>query len=348
MIPVLRQIAQSALNGVLPYPDLPRRIRVRRRAFKFVTCKRWPGDAATGDDAAQLALLRLLWLQRLIRRAVRARRTEEAALLARSTVDTCITGLYCLHSETAVGALTAANNSAARRVLGYFAKADLLSQEAIDAGARAMGDLGPNPNLKKWAEWLEKEKDLDIAANLYVAYYVPLSHFFAHASAFALMRHVRADDTLRKRPAFPWSRRSAARLGDGCAGLMAAAIAGKRAEPTGLLVKYAEAHFSRMLTPAFTMASKGLLRSFDWRKTPSALKTIRDIRQYTGGPGLRDTPAQREATVRGGFTKAMGSLGLDAEEKMFRPALDEFVAQVLADMHSRAGSPSPGTGADGS
>lgn len=73
---------------------------MRHQAFRLITCKRWPGDNAKGSEAAQLALLRLLYLQQLIRRAVRARRTEEAALLARSTVDACIVGLYCLHSGT--------------------------------------------------------------------------------------------------------------------------------------------------------------------------------------------------------------------------------------------------------
>jgi hypothetical protein len=114
------KLVWAGVRGLLPYPDLPRRFRMRRAAFKLITCKRWPGEDATGDDAAQLAVLRLLWLQRRIRRAVRSRRGEEAALLARSAVDACIIGLYCLHSGTAVADLSAANNSAAGRVMGYL------------------------------------------------------------------------------------------------------------------------------------------------------------------------------------------------------------------------------------
>ena len=79
---------RPAIIGMLPYPDLPRRIRMRRRAFRLVTCTPWPGDDATGDDAAQLALLRLLWLQKRVRRAVRMRRGDEAALLARASLET--------------------------------------------------------------------------------------------------------------------------------------------------------------------------------------------------------------------------------------------------------------------
>jgi hypothetical protein len=130
---VLREVAKliwAAVRGLLPYPDLRRRISTRRSAFNLITCKRWPGDDATGDDAAQLALLRLLWLQRLVRRAGRARRDEEAALLARSAVDACIIGLYCLHSGTAVAALPAANNRAARRIAGYLTDFGLMSESA--------------------------------------------------------------------------------------------------------------------------------------------------------------------------------------------------------------------------
>lgn len=188
-----------AVRGLLPYPDLRRRIRMRRAGFSLVTCKRWPGDDATGEEAAQLALLRLLWLQRLVRRAVRARRSEEAAHLARSAVDACIIGLYCLHWGTAVADLSAANNSAARRVARYVTEIGLMSEAAVDAAAQALGDQGRDPNLRQWAQWLEREKGLWIAPRLYTAYYVPLSHFFSHTNAFTLTRHVGPDDRLRRR-----------------------------------------------------------------------------------------------------------------------------------------------------
>jgi hypothetical protein len=37
------------MRVVLPYPDLPRRVWMRHRAFRLVTIKHWPGDDhATG------------------------------------------------------------------------------------------------------------------------------------------------------------------------------------------------------------------------------------------------------------------------------------------------------------
>jgi hypothetical protein len=79
--------------AVLPVPDLMTRIRIRRTAGRLATCDPWPGMAATGLDAAELALLRVLWLQRQTRRAVRSRQPEAAVMLARVTIETTITGL---------------------------------------------------------------------------------------------------------------------------------------------------------------------------------------------------------------------------------------------------------------
>jgi hypothetical protein len=53
MLSDARKFAWAGVRGLLPYPDLPRRIRMRRTAFKLITCKRWPGDDATGNDAAR-------------------------------------------------------------------------------------------------------------------------------------------------------------------------------------------------------------------------------------------------------------------------------------------------------
>jgi hypothetical protein len=323
------KLAWAGVRGLLPYPDLLRRIRMRRAAFKLVTCRKWPGDDATGVDAAQLALLRLLWLQRRVRRAVRSRRGEEAAYLARAVVDACVVGLYCLHSGTAVADLSAANNSAARRVLRYLADDDPIFQSAIDTAAGTLGEYGRDPSLGNWAKWLAKEKDLWIAPRLYTAYYVPLSHFYTHTNAFTLTRHVRPDDTLRRRPRSPWARRPPARLADGCAGLLAAAIAHKTDNPSAnFLDTYATAHLSRSLVPAFTLAARGWRNSVRWRKIPAALRAVRALNRYLDGPARADAPVQQEARIREGFTAALGVLGLDQDE-MFRVAIDEFVALVL-------------------
>ena len=269
-----RKVVWRYLRGKLPYPDLPRRSRTRRRAVKLITCKQWPGEDATGMDAAQLALLRVLHLQHLTRSAASERRDEDAALLALASIETCIVGLYCLHSGDAIADLSAANYGSGGQNRSYLSDANLGSAEAINGAVAALGALGPDLKVRDLALWLEREQELIQAATLYHHYYVPLSHLFSRAYAFALMRHVNPNGSLRRRPAFQWTRCSAARVADGCTGLLAANIAdvsGARPEP---FLRYATAHFDRALTPGFAFAASGALRAGPLRAVPAALTAL--------------------------------------------------------------------------
>jgi hypothetical protein len=301
MKPVLA-VSWQLLRGVLPYPDLWRRWRVDRRAHKLITCRLWPGDEATGMDAAQLALLRLLWLQRLTRNAVSMRRDEDAALLARASIETCIVGLYCVQSGDAIAHLSAPSYGAAGPV-PYLINADLGSRAAIDSAVVALGEIGPDLNIRDLALWLEREHGLVLATGLYHRYYVPLSHLFAHSYAFSLMRHVRPGGTLHRRPDFPWIRRSAARMADGCAAVLAASIADKAGVPSALFHRSATAHLDRLLTPALVFAVKGAFRSGPWREFPRKLQSIIEA-QRSAGPSGRGHDADRED---GGTADALAS-----------------------------------------
>jgi hypothetical protein len=99
-----------AILGMLPCPDVASRYRMRRAARRLVSLKTWPGMNAASADVAQLAMLRLLWLQRETRRAVRARHREAAVMLARASVETLLLGLYCLREKKAVDQLNAASS----------------------------------------------------------------------------------------------------------------------------------------------------------------------------------------------------------------------------------------------
>jgi hypothetical protein len=269
-----REIVWQYLRGALPYPDLLRRSRIRRGAGRLITCKRWPGADATGTDAAQLALLRLLYLQQLTRSAVVERRSEDAALLARAAIETVIVGLYCLHSGDAIAGLSATNYRPSGQAGSYRFDADLGTRETVNGAVTALGELGPDLKVRDLALWLEREQELVQAATLYHVYYVPLSHLFSRAYAFSLMRHVSPNGNLRRRPAFQWTRCSAARVADGCAGLLAANIAdvsGARTEP---FLRYATAHFHRALPPALTFAVKAARRAGPLRAFPAALTAL--------------------------------------------------------------------------
>lgn len=326
MKPVLA-VSWQLLRGVLPYPDLLRRWRVNRRAHKLITCRHWPGDDATGMEAAQLALLRLLWLRRLTRNAVGMRRDEDAVLLARACIETCIVGLYSVHSGDPIAHLSAPSYGAGGPV-PYLIDAGLGSQAAIDSAVLALGEVGPDLNIRDLALWLEREHGLVLATGLYQRYYVPLSHLFGHSYAFALMRHVRPDGSVHRRPAFPWVRRSAARMADGCTAVLAASIADKVGSPSALFHRSATAHLDRLLTPALVFAVKGAFQSGTWREFPDKLQSIIE--------------AQRPADLSGHDPGSeFGGAG-DALGGFFDPAASSAESGLFS--HNGAGEMGPAAG----
>lgn len=320
------------LRLLLPYPDVRRRRRVRSEAGKLVTCEPWPGDDAKGSDAAQLALRHLLYLQSETRRAVRWRHREAAALLARDAIETYIVGAYCLHSDDIVARLVAVDGKAARRAVAYLTETGLVSQAAIDDAAKSLPDPGPDLNLSELVTKLERDHSLKAPKLLYELYYRQLSHFFAHPSAYALMRHVGPDKMLRRRPQVPWSLRSAARLADTCTGLMAQAVAEASGRPADLFASYAEAHADRMVLPVVAAAVKDWRESAPWRRLPEALWALVAMRRYTHGGGAADSPAAREARVREGFAEVFATMGKGESAGLFQVGIDEAVSKIVAAM----------------
>jgi hypothetical protein len=178
MLSILRPIIWMSLRCLLPYPDRARRLRFRHAAYRLVTCEPWPGDDATGADAAQLALMHLLYLQRDAHRAVRWRQSEAAALLARSAVETCILGLYCLLSDDAPNALKARDGKAARSALTLFVAAGLVSQQVVDDAADRLS-AGPQlPDVYRMAQQIDATGASARTLILYRDFYAP--HVLTH------------------------------------------------------------------------------------------------------------------------------------------------------------------------
>jgi hypothetical protein len=331
-----RDIVWRYLRGALPYPDLLRRSRMRRAARRLITCKQWPGNDATGMDAAQLALLRLLYLQQLTRSAVTERRAEEAALLARASIETAIVGLYCLHSGDAIADLSAALCRPSGRACSYLIDARLRSPEAVDGAVAALGELGPELNVRDLALWLEREQELVQAATLYHSYYVPLSHLFSRSYAFALMRHINADGSLRRRPAFQWTRCSAARVADGCTGLLAANIADMSGAEPRLFLRYATTHFGRALPPGSTFAVKGAIRAGRLRAFPAALGAMAGtqagaaVPRHIEGEGQQEAAECAEYAEYGEFAGAYDDLAPDGRRTLLTMPIGDEDAGVLA------------------
>lgn len=136
------------LLGVLPCPDLASRYQMRRAARKLITLPAWPGMNATSADTAQLAVLRLLWLQRQTRRAVRGRHREAAIMLARTCVETLLLGLYCLREPDAVTQMHAANIKALGDAFAYFEDLDVVPTAVIRQCAANLGK--PRPAFSRY------------------------------------------------------------------------------------------------------------------------------------------------------------------------------------------------------
>lgn len=321
-------IARSAL----PYWDPARRRRVRRAARQLVECSPWPGDDATAMDVAQLALLRLLWLQRETRRAARWRQSEAVALLARTSIETCLTGMYCLYAVDPVRQLRGDNAKSLGRMLGYLISADGLTPEVVDEAVRSLaGSPGPYPTVKDMAVKVAAETGESFATDMYDRLYVPTSTFFVHACGLALLRHVDRDDTLLNRPRFPWTARSAVRTADACVGILASFIARRTRESEAAepFIEYANAHMQRSMTPLAMTGARGILRSVQWRRVPGGVRVLLDLRRYyASGQAASDQVDEREARTREGYEKLLDVVGIKASEPGMQAIIDHFV-QVI-------------------
>lgn len=294
-------IAALLLRCLLPYPDVARRIRLRRRAHKRINCEPWDDDNATGPQAAQLALLRLLWLQRRVHFAAWMRRSNECAVIGRLAAETYFTGMYLLHSGNAVSHFRSAANRAGERMLSYLAEDGVIPADALADALGSLGEQRPPTTIRQMVDWLATEKNLPIAKRIYSVYYEPISALFIHANAFTLTSHVRPGNTLSHRPAFAWSRRSAVRLTDGCTGLLAAAIADEQEEGAPFTT-YAHAHLDRLLTPAVTSAGSRALAAGLIRRLPATLARLLALRSYIGRTRGHTPEAERRDHVRAEIT----------------------------------------------
>ncbi|MHB8448887.1 MAG: hypothetical protein ACYDAQ_00205 [Mycobacteriales bacterium] len=303
-----------ALKATLPYPDLRRRRQIRKEARRLVTCEPWPGNDATPVQLAQLALIRALWLQRETRRA--ARHGEAAALLARSALEACYVGLYCLYSDDPLTAMRGGNARAMRRMLANYGYADIITGDVLAAMADEIGGSGKLPDTRTMAETIGKAlKGAPFPTNLYWRMHVPLSEFFVHANGLSLLRHVGAEGKLLDEPTYPWARRCAVRTADGCVGFLAAAIAHSEGHPSERLGKYADDHMARALAPLAVVSGKGLLRSFGLAKIARLAKGILDLRAYNiSGRADNETWESRVRFLRSWFEQYFAAAGEGVEE----------------------------------
>jgi hypothetical protein len=228
----------------------------------------------------------------------------------------------------AVKELIGSEHLAIRRVIAYLARDEgLFSREAILSAADAFGERGRDLKVKDVTEWLNRERAADSRTDVR-GYYSALSHFFPHSSGFALIRHVRTDGKLRRRPAFPWARRSAVRIG--CADVMAAHIADKTGVPTKGFLRYAADHLYATLTPTRVATSMRWVRAIGWRKLAGTLGAITVFGRYCEDLGLRGQPSGARGARPEAIWHLLSAVSPDVHDDAIRPVIDELISKVLA------------------
>jgi hypothetical protein len=327
-------LARLLLRSVLPYPDPLRRHRLRQAARGLATCTRWPGDDATPEDIAQLALLRLLWLQRQARKAGRWRQAEATALLARACIETCLAGLYCLYGDDQVEKMGGNNAKSFRRLMSYIADGDPISPTLVKEVAATFGTATDLPKLLDMANVVAAKTNESFATDAYHRLYIPLSTFFAHSSGPALLQHVKPDDHLDERPTRVWTIRSALHTSDACMARLALALAERKQIAGAPFVQYANAHMSRSIAPVFVMTGQSMIHSVRLSKIPGAYRSLIALRRYyDGGEAVRDAYPERKARTKAALDEALLILDSDVPKQQRDLILDHF-AEVLTQSKS--------------
>lgn len=339
-LPVWRRMlpfGRIVVLAVLPVPDPVTRVRIRHIARRLVTCDPWPGIAATGLDAAQLALQRVLWLQRQTRRAVRSRQPEAAVMLARVTIETTITAMYCLHEPGAVAQLQGESARSLPLLLQFVSDAGLMPASVVaECVSRLnLGTPAKGPSLEVMARHVDKSTGGGGAMGLYNRYYRPASTLTMHGGAAALLLHVTADDKLTRRPVRTWARRSPVRIADSCLGALTAAVAQRTGADYQRAMQYADKHGARALVPVAVMSSGGFRRALGPRQLLPALRRLKETANYIDSGRDTGNPAVRTATIRA----AMETMLLAGQPSVPQGSLDPFldyIADTIVKEHAAA------------
>jgi hypothetical protein len=323
-------IVAFVLRAVVPYPDPLRRRRIRRAARSLISGGPWPGDGAQPLDIVELSLLRLLWLQRATHRAARWRSPDATALLARASIETCIAGLYWLYGDDKVDRMRGQNAKSFQRLLSFIADDDLITPRLISDVADTIGAPAELPTVRRMAEVVSEKTGQSFATDVYHRLYVPLSTFFSHPSAPALLRHVNSRDRRTDAPMHVWSPRTAAHTSDACLARLALAVAERTGRQEAPFMDYGNAHMRRSITPLAAMSGRAALTSVRWSKVVRAGRSLIALRRYyDSGEGARADYAARKARTTEAIREMLSVLDNGVPQQQRELVIEHF-AELLA------------------
>lgn len=301
---------------VLPYPDPWHRWRMRRLARRLITCSRWPDEEATPTDIAQLALLRVLYLQREAHWSARVGGFESTMLLARATVDACISALYWLGQPEAGARLTKANAKSAKQMLKVFMDLLQVPTTALDEAVLLIGVPDNLPKLQAMASQVASQSGVPLTSVLHEHIYMPLSFLFEHTTGISLQRHIDRDGKLLDTPQQWWTRRRALHTVDLCAGYLAVVLAEHGGKDTRVLSAYVQAHAKRMLAPAVTMFLRFARQAMRVAELPKLARELVELRAASDTYKSFASDDERAAFAKDRIRHACDQLELFDDERL--------------------------------
>ena len=319
---------QALLRPYLPVYDPIRRHRVHRAARILINLKAWPGLEATSHDAAQLALLRLIDLEKQTRRSSRLHQHESAVLLARTSIDTCITGMFCLFVPDAIKRMRADNARSFGNMTAYLVNLGALSEQANADAVSLVGSPHRIEALDKLLEEIQSAGGPSGGKQLYERVYRPVSTLFAHGGGLAILRHVDANDRLLRKPEFPWAKRSPAHVSDACVGLLATLLSEPEQPDRKLFNAFADWHWSHVAPVVVSVGVKGMLRTMHPARIPSSIRALQELAAYVrSGIANQDSIDARRARIRQGLDIVFSAFGGDHSSSL----VDAFVEMIMTE-----------------
>ncbi len=314
-------------KNLVPYRDLARRRRVRKAARGLVTVQAWPKppETGTGTQLAQLALLRLLWLQREIRRSVRLRHLEASGMLARACVETCLSRLYWLHVTDAASQFDAQTLQSVMKLCLPMTGPGRVPESLLKDMAAAIGPSKSLPNMWDRVQAVDLATGRRTAQDLYRRAYEPLSMLFVHSDSLGLMRYVDGRGLVNDRPLHPWTNFAMLRTADGCVGVLAASVAEQAGLPDKEFVSYANSHLGRAWLPLVALLFRVGPKTLEWKRIRAALPGWwNDYRYVRSGRVVADSPDARDAWIRDFMRRFVQATG-----GVFEPEVVERISDVL-------------------
>jgi len=310
-----------------------RRRRVRAAAKRLIPAKAWASNDATAEEIARVALLRVLFLQRETRRAARHAEREAAAMLARASIETTISGLFCIHVPGAEKLFNGEVAKRARRLLaGITEGAEMASM--FDQALAQIGS-GTLPTVTGMVQQIMANGGGAGIGSLHTNFYDQVSTLYVHGGPLGLLRHVHPKtQRTRERPYPAWNTRSAVHIADGTVGLLARTIVGKDHADFALFAEYETAHL-RVAWAPFESIARGLMATLvDLRHVPAMIRLVRRlVTKAKAGQPLT------EADVDELIARLNLLTGLESDDQIYAPFANAFRAKLLPPQPDDESSP---------